>query len=133
MEFEEQKTLVLHLLKAAGLTMVYAEYSGSGDDGQFDGAFTEVGAQRIDLDRVEGTPELDAAYAAARLVGEEARSLAQLVEDLCYAAVDNCGHGGFHNNEGGYGVFTIDVEACTCMLEHTDYVQSTENHTYEDL
>lgn len=131
-------------LKRLDIEQLIGEYSGSGDSGQFDGVYVIYvdgrPQHKIDFDKPLG--EIEAltgisenaipTYVAASLKGEQLKSLRDLIEHLAWQAVDNAGHGGFENDDGGYGKLIFDVKERTIELEHNDYVVSTQT-TFTDI
>lgn len=128
-------------LAALGIARVSAEYSGSGDSGQFDG-FIAYGpyanGQEPYIDNAvleKPIGETDAlqvvANVKARLDGEPFQTFAKELEQLAWDTVDAAGHSGFWNNDGGYGKLVFDVTERTIVLEHSNYTGATEDSTHE--
>lgn len=121
-------------LTALGVGFVKAEYSGSGDSGQFDGfaIYDAAGVHTtdIDLDKPMGEEDL-LLKVTAKLEDREHKQLTEYLESLTWDAVDEAGHDGFWNDNGGSGMWVIDVAARTIVLEHTNNVMTTEDSRYE--
>lgn len=123
-------------LAALGVKYVSAEYSGSGDSGQFDG-FTVYGPNNeylnsIILDKPVGESDaLIVDKVTKRLNNEKFQTFSKELEQMAWDAVDNAGHNGFWNNDGGYGKLVFDVAERTIVLEHSNYTGATEDITHE--
>jgi hypothetical protein len=101
------KTAVFDALAAAGITTVTVHFNGESDSGQIE----DVAAYAKEEDaRIPSTPiTLHSANWGAPELTSSARSLKEAVEDLCYDYLSQ-EHGGWENNDGGYGEFTFHVE-----------------------
>jgi hypothetical protein len=92
---------MLQAMNERGVTRIATEYSGSGDEGDFDGLTVEgASATAAEREALEGYFE--------RLLWER--------------------YSGWENNEGGFGEFTIDLTAETIEVDHTHntYVEDYE-------
>jgi uncharacterized protein DUF6878 len=104
-----------------GKTAQGGRLHGESDSGQIN-EITGCDANNQDVDlhsfKVE-MPSDDSALASrlGRLFG--ACSLENLVETYTWEVL-GAYHGGFENNDGGYGELTIDVDAGTVSLEHNE-------------
>ena len=97
---------LLRACRAAGATMIKAQYDGYGDSGNVE----------------------DIVFIPTKLVAVGATET-RLADFLWQMAYDR--HPGFENNEGGYGEICWDLEADTISLDHADrYVEV--NHTYSE-
>ncbi len=123
------KTQLLDALKRAGAVRATVSYHGGGDEGCADGAgaFSGDGAS-VDL---AGTVLVfRERYDHAN--GQWTTSIDQQEEPLDAALCDYAmeavarHHGGWENNEGGYGEVVFDCEAGTVRLEHNDYIIETD-------
>jgi hypothetical protein len=126
---QSNKTVVLDALAAANITHVHVEFDGEGDSGQitevtaFNGdAPAEIPATTVTLQQVSWP-------SAAIQIAEE--KLLQAIETLCYDYLQET-HGGWENNDGGFGQFRLDVAARTVELEFNGRYSETytENHTF---
>lgn len=59
------------------------------------------------------------------------KSVGSALEDMTFEMIDSIGHGGWENNDGGQGTFSINSEAAMATLSHGS--NFTEEKTYEDL
>jgi hypothetical protein len=118
---QEIKPFVLDQLLRSGVHIVTAQYDGEGDSGQINEITGyDANKQDVDLHSLKAEmPSDDSPLAAllGRLFG--ACSLRDLVETYTWEIL-GAYHGGFENDGGGFGTFTIDVEAGTISLEHND-------------
>jgi hypothetical protein len=119
---ELNKTVLFDTLAPAGITSIQVDFDGEGDSGQINGVSALAGDQPAQLPATQVTLH--------RLQWGQTQSepseftLAEAIETLCYDYLEQ-EHGGWENNDGGYGEFTIDVVARTIELEfysrYTDY------------
>lgn len=119
----ENKTALFDRLDRTPVARIRVEFDGGGDSGQIetidaqshDGAPAPLPDDALPLrlsDALDGTPRYDA------------QSVRDVVETLVYDCLDQ-GHGGWENNDGGYGTFTFDVAARTIRLEMNVRVMET--------
>lgn len=130
----DQKHALLTRLKTLGVYRLEAEYSGSGDSGQFDQfvCYDKDGTymHSVDLDRTTGEDQA-LRRVTARLKDEEYTTFSDELEKVVWNAVDEAGHNGFWNNEGGEGKLVFDVGEGTIVLEHKNRVESWEEYAHE--
>jgi Family of unknown function (DUF6878) len=121
------KTVVFDALEALGATCVTVPFDGEGDSGQIDGVYCEPAG--FDLDKIEVTIQ-EAGWGSAQPSGQT-QNLSEAIETLCYGYLEY-EHGGWENNDGAFGEFTLDVAARTVKLEFsgrfTDY--TTDEHSF---
>jgi hypothetical protein len=103
------KNALLDVLSRQGIATVTVTYDGEGDSGQIQ--------------------EIHALNAADKSI-DLSHDLRDQVDEFTWGVLDSY-HGGFENNDGGYGELTIDVAARTVLLDHNDriveaYSTSTE-------
>lgn len=122
-------------LTALGVATLSAEYSGSGDSGQFDGLIAYDSEHKyiesVVFDKPFGETEAlqIIGQVTARLSGGKLQTFAEELEEMAWAAVSAAGHNGFWNNDGGYGKLVFDVRERTIVLEHSNYTGATEDST----
>jgi hypothetical protein len=111
------KGALLAALAAAGIAHVEIDYDGEGDNGQINGATALDGqGNRVDLDRP---------------LHPETPPLSDALDNFAWAILQEH-HGGFEDNDGGYGTIRIDVAAGTVTLDH--YQRWTDaHHTWTEL
>lgn len=112
---ERNKVRLFDALNAANISAVSVTFDGEGDSGQITDVTAYTGAAQAELPATPLTIEAvswgaDAAHEA------EAETLQSAIEDLCYAYLSQQ-HGGWENNDGAFGEFTIDVTKRTIELE----------------
>lgn len=109
---DDNKKSFFDLLRAAGVTEADAEFSGSGDSGQFDVVAAYGGYQ--DGQRVELKDDV----------------LLTAIEEFC-SDILWAEYGGWENNDGASGTFEIDVEEETVKLEIDSYFTSSDHDSKE--
>jgi hypothetical protein len=123
---DHNKTVVLDALSEAGIASVTVEFDGEGDSGQINGVHCE--GSGADLAKINVTVR-HAAFGGA--ISEKTETLESAVESLCYGYLE-FEHGGWENNDGAFGEFTIDVAARTIALEFSARF-STYDTTWHDF
>jgi hypothetical protein len=131
-------------LKELGVGLVTAEYTGGGDSGDIDnvafilaGETEDVGPDSEETQGSEVNPVTDVSVAFPSRsydivnhtyvydpVTEESYKdlpLRDVAERLLFILIENTGHSGWENNEGGGGNLTLNVDG-EVTLEHYDYV-----------
>lgn len=109
---QEAKTPLLGALNSIGVSMVVVEYDGEGDSGQIN----SVSAAAVDGTTVALT---DPVPVAIKELWPGYGTLEAVIEALAWDALAVY-HGGFENNDGGYGTLTINVTEGKFLLEHND-------------
>jgi len=125
---ELNKTVLFDALTPAGITAIHIEFDGEGDSGQMNGICALAGDQQGQLPATKVTIHQlrwgETESTSSELTVEAA------IEALCYDFLEEK-HGGWENNDGGYGEFIIDVSARTISLEfysrYTDYEKYTHS------
>lgn len=122
------KANLLGALAAAGVTSVIVNFDGGGDSGQIESIVAQAGDSQIDL---PDTPvELARTEFHAEEITRVTMPLPEAIEAFCYDVLESK-HGGWENNEGGFGEFTFDVAAGTVAFDFNYRIQQSENHYYE--
>ncbi len=106
-------TELLALLRSRGIAVVRAHYDGCGDSGQL---------ERCECFASDNRP------ADNPLTEEEL----QRIDDHFYDLLE-CRHGGWENNDGGYGDFTWTTESDELTHDHNDYYTEVDNTLHEGL
>lgn len=126
--FPENKAAVLGALAVAGITEVTIRFDGGGDSGQIEEIDARSGDDSAEL------PDTPVTLARCEYHDEDVRyvsvPLPDAVEALCYDLLESK-HGGWENNEGGFGEFTFDVAAETVTFDFNYRIERSENHYYE--
>ncbi|MGC1687419.1 MAG: DUF6878 family protein [Candidatus Acidiferrales bacterium] len=121
---EVNKAIVFDALAAAEITRVTVTFDGEGDSGQID----NIVAQRGDV--VTEIPETTVTVQTGNWDGSEVRSnvvsISHAIERLCYDFLKQ-EYGGWENNDGAYGEFTLNVADRTVELEFNG--RYTDVHT----
>ena len=119
--FHREKFATMGLLRAKSIAWVEIAYDGSCDEGQI-GNITadDAGNTNVSLD----TPEQIASG------GNTYASLAEALETFAWTIIQHY-HCGFHNNDGGYGTFVIDVPNDRITLDHHDRFVDSYNTATE--
>jgi hypothetical protein len=126
---ELNKAAVFDVLAESGIQYVSVDFEGEGDDGQIE----EVNASKND--QPVAMPESSLPFHVVAWGSETITStttpLSEAIERLCYDYLSQ-EHGGWENNDGGYGNFTFDVAARTINLDfNARYSDSTRHyHTF---
>ena len=106
-------TELLALLRSRGIAVVRAHYDGCGDSGQL---------ERCTCFAADNLP-------ADHPLTEEGL---QRIDDHFYDLLE-CRHGGWENNDGGYGDFTWTVASDEFTHDHNDYYTEVDNTLHEGL
>ena len=121
---ELNKTVLFAALLPTGVTRIQIEFDGEGDSGQINGVSALAGDKAVQLPATTVTVQ-QLQWGQTEPTASEF-TLAEAIETLCYDYLEQ-EHGGWENNDGGYGEFIIDVAARTIELEfysrYTDYHQ----------
>jgi hypothetical protein len=104
---------LLALLRARGIAVVRAHYDGCGDSGQL---------EACECFAVENTAADDQLTEAER----------GRIDDHFYDLLE-CRHGGWENNDGGYGDFTWTIQSDELTHDHNDYYTEVDNTLHEGL
>jgi hypothetical protein len=123
------KDAVFDALAAAGITQVRVEFDGEGDSGQINTVTAFHGEERADLPTIAVSVQ-NVAWGNADPVTTQS-TLESAIETLCYDYLNET-HGGWENNEGGFGEFLLDVATRAVELEFNGRFTETftSNHTF---
>ena len=126
---QSNKTVVFDALATGNITSVVVEFDGEGDSGAITDVTAYRGEEQVDLPATAITLQ-HASWHSAELRSTEEK-LSQAIETVCYNYLEET-HGGWENNDGGYGEFRLDVAARTVELEFNGRYTAvdTENHTF---
>ena len=123
------KAALFTALSEAGIKLVVVDYDGSGDSGQLEG-LTAIDGQ----DRETELPEASVAIQEARFEQADpvamTYSLRQLLEQLAWRFLDQT-HGGWENDDGGYGEVTFTVADQSITLDHNERFTCSNNYTHQ--
>jgi hypothetical protein len=124
-KFAKAKRAVRRALRARGIALVEIPYDGEGDNGQI-GYLCAFSAKDRQVD-------IDQPVRLALRDGEKPTRYASLrdaLEDFAWLVLDHY-HGGFENNDGGYGDITICTARRAVVISHNDRVMEAVNTTTE--
>jgi hypothetical protein len=113
-DFTHAKSAMLGALRTQGIATVEIDYDGEGDSGQM-GDIYAYDAERQSL-------PINKPVNIAFAPDEEPRhydSLSEALDDFAWRLLQDR-HGGFENNDGGYGTIVIDVPNCSVVIDHND-------------
>jgi hypothetical protein len=122
------KAVVFDALAAAGLTRVEVPFDGEGDSGQIEGVYVYAGDARGELPESSIT-----LHQAAQNKGDPRTttvSFHDAIETLCDDYLSQT-HGGWENNDGGYGTFEFDVGERTIHLDFNERFTDSTHHSHD--
>ncbi len=126
--FPITKAAILDALQAAGVARVTIEFEGSGDSGQME----QATAYDADEETV-AFPE--ACIEIARVDFDEGKdtraevNLRDAMETIAYELLERT-HGGWENDDGGFGTFTFDVAERSVTLDYDERYTETNNYVH---
>ena len=123
------KAIVFEALSAAGIALVNVTFDGEGDSGQIDNIIARKGEAEIPLS--DQLVTVQSASWDGKDVALQELSLYGAIERLCYDFLEQ-EYGGWENNDGAFGEFTLDVTAKTVALEFNGRYSDvhTSTHTF---
>jgi hypothetical protein len=111
---ESNKAALFDALVAAGITTVVVTFDGEGDSGQIEDVRAYVADAEVTL------PSAEVPWHVAPWNASEPEltktALDEAVRDLCWDYLSG-EHGGWENNDGGFGEFTLNVAGREVDLE----------------
>jgi hypothetical protein len=124
---ELNKAVLYDALVPAGITVINVEFDGEGDSGQINGVSAFAGNQPAELPATQITIQ-QIRWGQTEATPSEF-TLESAIEALCYDYLEQ-EHGGWENNDGGYGEFVIDVSARTISLEFYSRYTDVEKYSH---
>ena len=125
---EPNKRALFAARAAAGITRVTVLFDGGGDSGQIEDIKVLSGENETNL------PDGEVTLSRLQYGSDDAEPatlpIMEAVEGLCYALLGQ-EHGGWENNEGGYGEFIFDVAANTIELDMNIRIETSEYHGHQ--
>lgn len=118
------KAAIFDAAAAVGITSIVVQFDGSGDSGQIESVDGFRGEQAAELPTIDielATPNHDGSDVHRRVA-----AFPDAVESLLYALLEDT-HGGWENNEGAYGEFTLDVADRTIELDFNMRIETAEH------
>jgi hypothetical protein len=121
------KTVVFDALATAGVTTVTAAFDGEGDSGQIEGvsAFIDEKPQRVPDASIRFH---HVSWGSLETTASEI-SLYEAIKSLCYDYLSQ-EHGGWENNDGGYGEFTFHVADRRIDLDFNQRFTDSTHHSH---
>jgi hypothetical protein len=121
------KAVLFPALLAAGVTTVVVSFDGYGDSGQIEGVEARAGDDILQL------PDRSIEFAHADWNANEPQdrsvSLQEGVEALAWDVLTST-HGGWENNDGGFGEVVFDVKAGEIRLDFNLRFSDSEFHRH---
>jgi hypothetical protein len=111
---ELNKAAVFDTLSGTAITCVEVEFDGEGDSGGITGVHAYSDRTPVALPAL--SVRIRAATWGAETPADTEEMLPAAIETLCYGYLEQ-EHGGWENNDGGYGMFRFDVAARAIELE----------------
>ena len=126
---EINKAVLFEALASAGITSIHVDFDGYGDSGQINGVAASSGDASAELPQTMITIQT-VSWGTTEILTAQS-TLETAIENLCYDYLEQT-HGGWENNDGGYGEFRIDVAKCSIELEFNGRFTDTwtDNHTF---
>jgi hypothetical protein len=126
---ELNKTVLFDAIAVLGVTVITVDFDGEGDSGQINSVAAFVNDQPFPLPKTMLTIHCSS-WGSEELITREV-SLDEAVEEICYGYLSQA-HGGWENNEGAYGEFTLTVSDRTIELDfNMRFSDSTHfSHTF---
>ena len=123
------KNAVFDALTSAGVTVVIVTFDGEGDSGQIEDIQAYAGEAEAKLP-TQAVQFQQVAWNSHKL-DASALGLREAIETLCYDYLEQ-EHGGWENNEGAFGEFTLSVADRTIELEFNGRISEvhTTSHTF---
>ncbi len=123
------KAVVFDALVAAGITAVAVDFDGEGDSGQINGVSARAGDTPADIPATMVSLHL-APWGQTELTRTDL-PFPEAIERLCYGYLEQK-HGGWENNDGGYGEFTFNVAERRIELDFNGRYTDTwhDAHTF---
>jgi hypothetical protein len=121
------KAVIFAALCAAGIDAVNVTFDGEGDSGQIDNIIARKGEAVIPIP--EQAITLQSVSWDGKEVSLREHSLREAIEQLCYDYLEQ-EHGGWENNDGAFGEFTLDVAGKAVELEFNGRFTDTHTSTH---
>lgn len=134
----EQRDLLLTLLKVLGGRRVLVEFDGSGDSGSIEDAFLQdENGNSIDLtnatfDWYEKSSGFDKEQSKWVITSKPVPNMpvGEILRVICEDALEDAGHD-WYNNEGGYGSLTIDLTTTPPVIKLNVSIRVVSTEDYE--
>ena len=133
---DEQRDLLMTLLKVMGGRSVVVNFDGGGDSGNIEyvGLLDQEG-KVIDLtnatfDWHEKSSQFEAGKWYVRYTPKPNMPVSDILQAICEDALDDAGHD-WYNNDGGYGSLTIDLTTTPPEIKLSVSIRYTSTEDYE--
>ena len=126
---EINKAVLFDALASTSITSIHVEFDGEGDSGQINGVAAFCGDESANLPNTTIAIQTVSWGTTEILTGQS--TLEKAIENLCYDYLEQT-HGGWENNDGGYGEFRIDLAKRSIELEFNGRFTDTwtDVHTF---
>jgi hypothetical protein len=121
------KAVIFAALSAAGIDVVNVTFDGEGDSGQIDNITARKSEAEVPIP--EQAVTLQSVSWDGKEVSLREQSLCEAIEQLCYDYLEQ-EQGGWENNDGAFGEFTLDVAGKTVELEFNGRFTDIATNTY---
>jgi hypothetical protein len=124
---ELNKTVLFDALAALGVTSITVDFDGEGDSGQINSVAAFINDQPFQLPTTALTIH-HSSWGSEDLMPRETR-LEQAIEDVCYGYLEQT-NGGWENNDGAYGEFTLSVATREIELDFNQRFSDSHHTSY---
>jgi hypothetical protein len=121
------KTVLFDTLASLGVTTIVVDFDGEGDSGQINSVAAFVNDQPFQLPKTMLTIR-SASWSDDGLQTRDI-PLEEGVEEICYGYLTQ-EHGGWENNEGAYGEFTLTVAERKVELDFNMRFSDSANYSH---
>ena len=121
------KTVLFDALASLGVTTIVVDFDGEGDSGQINSVAAFVDDQPFQLPKTMLTIH-SASWSDDGLQTRDI-PLEEAVEEICYGYLEQ-EHGGWENNDGAYGEFTLTVADRTIELDCNMRFSDSTNYSH---
>jgi hypothetical protein len=133
---KHNKSAIMDALRKQSVKSAVAEYSGNGDSGNTTTiCINPEESDSILLDQVSIKVESSSFDAESRIwshnVVDKVLSLEGAIEDFIDLVIEQNGHEGYENGDGGGGDVTFDVEADTVTHDHYDNIVEQNHYSHD--
>ena len=122
--------LLAQAMTACDVASIAVAYSGAGDEGNInDTSFLDPAGEPLEATDAIDECEVALLCSSTGALGDP-MDLESAAEHLYEQVMSDAGVDGYHDNEGGFGCFTIKADG-TFILDHNDYVVESVNSSFE--
>jgi hypothetical protein len=113
------KAALFDALAGVGITTVVVQFDGCGDSGQVESIEAKSGENFADLP--DAKIEIAQSRWGSANIERSAFPIRDAIEQIAYDFLEET-HGGWENNDGAYGEFTIDVAERSITLDYNERI-----------